>query len=167
MSIVLNGTGGTITGVPGQVLQVVNTTSTTYTAINTNTYTDTGLSLSITPTSSTSKILIMISQPYRIYNQTSASNAGGGVKLLRGSTAILVPVEDSGGPYQLWFTSSATGPSSRAIWSCSFLDSPATTSSTTYKTQARRYDSNSQIVFQEGDSVGTSTAMITLMEIAA
>ena len=152
----------------GSVLQVVQVTTTTQITININTYTDTNLTASITPTSATSKVLVLIMQPYRVYNQTSSTNAGGGIQLVRNSTAILTPIADSGGPYQTWFSSSnITAPNCRSVWNCSYLDSPATTSSTTYKTQARRYDSNSAMQFQEADAVSNNTSVIILMEIAA
>ena len=151
----------------GNVIQVVQATTTTQITINTNTYTDTNLTASITPTSATSKVLVLIMQPYRSYNQTSTSPASCGIQLVRNSTAILIPISDATGPYQFSFNSSgATSPSLRGVWNCSYIDSPATTSSTTYKTQARRYDSNSATQFQEADVVN-NTSVIILMEIAA
>jgi hypothetical protein len=152
----------------GSVLQVVQATTTTQITINTSTYTDTNLTASITPTSATSKVLVLIMQPYRVYNQTSSTLAACGIQLVRNSTAILIPISDATGPYQFTFnTSNATSPSLRSVWNCSYIDSPATTSSTTYKTQARRYDSNSAMQFQEADAVSNNTSVIILMEIAA
>jgi hypothetical protein len=59
MSIVLNGTGGTISGVPGIVLQVVQfTTEDTVTMSSGAAFASTGWSVSITPSSTSSKVLI-------------------------------------------------------------------------------------------------------------
>ena len=99
----------------GAVLQVVQATTTTAVTINTNTYTDTNLTASITPTSATSKVLVLIMQPYRVYNQTSSTLAACGIQLVRNSTAILIPISDATGPYQFTFnTSNATSPSIRS-----------------------------------------------------
>ena len=85
----------------GSVLQVVQATTTTQITINTSTYTDTNLTASITPTSATSKVLVLIMQPYRVYNQTSSNVAACGVQLVRNSTAILVPISDATGHINL------------------------------------------------------------------
>jgi len=137
----------------GKVLQVVNATYATSTSNSTGTYADTGLTASITPTSASSKILVLANQNgvYADGNATSGVN----LKLLRGATdlatfGLSVGVHASG---NLSFGSSST---------C-FLDSPATTSATTYKTQFARA-SLGQVFVQEG--TGT-VSTITLMEIAA
>jgi hypothetical protein len=177
MSITLDGngaiTGLTATGISavqqlpaGSVIQVVSATTTSVVTINTATYTDTNLTASITPKFSTSKILVLIMQPFRMYNQTSGTPVNCGIQLVRNSSAILVPLTDTTGPYQMSLNSSATSPNIRTVWNCSYIDSPATTSSTTYKTQARRYDSNTALQFQEADVV-SNTSTIVLMEIAA
>ena len=154
----------------GSVLQVVNATTSTQVVVTGGTYTDSTLTATITPKFSTSKILILVSQPYRVYNQTNTAYSSGGIQLLRNSTVILAPVADSTGPYALSVQTqnlSNPNPNARAIFSCNYLDSPATTSATTYKTQLRRYGSESSILVQETDANGTNTAVITLMEIAA
>ena len=96
---------------------------------------------------------------------TSASGTGGGVKLLRGSTDIYNPMPtDGNGPYGL-YTSDVT-----LYWTANlqYLDSPATTSSITYKTQGRPYNSSSghSMVFQVGGNVLSATSTMILMEIA-
>ena len=151
------------TGVPtraqlpaGSVLQVVNATYATSTSNNTGTYADTGLTASITPTSSSSKILVLVNQN-GVYADGNAQ-AGVNLKLLRGATDLAtfglgVGVHASTGTSNLSFGSSST---------C-YLDSPATTSATTYKTQFARA-SGGQVFVQEG--TGT-VSTITLMEIAA
>jgi hypothetical protein len=143
----------------GNVIQVVTATTTTSTSITGTTYTDTTLTASITPSSSSSKILVLVYQPYRY---TSAAT-GGGIILLRGSTALTTVNSDSTGPYVFY---SPVGQDVYSTFTASFLDSPATTSSTTYKTQARPYNSGGSFVVQNNGPTANSMATITLMEIA-
>ena len=151
----------------GSVLQVVSATTSTQVSVSGGTYTDTTLTATITPKFSTSKILVLVNQPVRIVPQGTTSAVFAGIQLVRNSTAILVPVSDSTGPYQLGIASTTTNqPSIRVGWNISYLDSPATTSATTYKTQSRRYDSTSTIIVQENDSSANNTSTIILMEIA-
>jgi hypothetical protein len=137
----------------GSVLQVVNATTSTETTSSSATYADTTLTATITPTSATSKILVIVDQTGCGKNTTNITI---GYKLLRGSTTIC-SFEPQGG-----YTDTAnhlrfggTG--------CNFLDSPATTSATTYKTQFAN-NSASGIAYSQ---VASATSTITLMEIAA
>ena len=148
---------------PGGVLQVVQGTTNTTTTVSANTYTDTTLSASITPTSSSSKILVLINQQSVV--SVYAGPNGLGLRLLRGSTPIFdpSPLDGAGSPFLIYGTA-VSGIFTTV--SFSYLDSPATTSSTTYKTQGRPYDSSlSSSIFQNGVTKATST--ITLLEIAA
>jgi hypothetical protein len=174
MTMIIDGTNGltfnnaTTQASAGQVLQVVNATTSTQVIINTNTYTDTTLTATITPKFATSKILVLLTQPYNVSSSASTSGTFAGIQLLRNGTAIYTPVADSGGPYMFSVYSTTTNnPGYRAVWNLSYLDSPATTSAVIYKTQGRRYNSNSSITVQENDSNGNSISTITLMEIAA
>ena len=113
-----------------QVKQVIKKDQFT-TANNTSNYTDlTGLSVNITPTRSDSKILIEA----HIYN--SNSNAVNFFRILRGDTFIEQPsgTSSSGAGYNAhgfaYFDHSFQDTTVIKI-----LDSPATTSSTTYKVQ--------------------------------
>lgn len=147
----------------GSVLQVVQGTTNTTTTVSSNTYTDTTLSASITPTSATSKILVLVNQQCVV--NSYAGPHGLGLRLLRGSTTILEPspLDGTGAPFLIY------GNTNNGIFtmvSISYLDSPATTSSTTYKTQGRPYDSTlSSVQFQTG--VTKATSVIILLEIAA
>jgi hypothetical protein len=146
----------------GKVLQVVQATNSTQVNVTSTTYTDTGLSLSITPTSATSKILVFINQSAEITR--SAAGAANAVKILRGATDVFV---QAGGGYETYAieTSGSSVYGTTIIPMC-YLDSPATTSATTYKTQGKvtTASSSASIKFQPG-STGIST--ITLMEIGA
>ena len=143
----------------GKVLQVVQGTTATTTTISTTTYTDTGLSASITPSSASSKILVLVAQKYLIYR--SISPLDGYLQLVRGATSILDFGAKSG---HLLASPSGSDLQVASIWAPVYLDSPSTTSSTTYKTQAKidPTGNSHQIILNQG---GTS-AMI-LMEIGA
>jgi len=116
----------------GKVLQVVSVAYSTNKTIATTTFTDTNLTLSITPTSATSKILVLVTQGFshsRLTNET-----GTGWKIVRGATDIAAwPSQQASQTY-------AAGTSEIQIYgviTVSYLDSPATTSATTYKTMAK------------------------------
>jgi hypothetical protein len=145
----------------GKVLQVVSATYSTATAVTGATYGDTGLTLSITPTSATSKILVMINQTFRS-NNSSAVATGAAVKLLRGATDIYNP---NPGAYEIHYFESPTSGAREAldIKSLVYLDSPATTSATTYKTQMRGTNSTDTATAQTNSAV----SVITLLEIGA
>ena len=141
----------------GSVLQTVTAVQGSDATNSSNSWTDTGLSASITPTSSSSKILVIITQP-TIVSRTVSDNWLGGLKLLRGSTVI-----GCGDSYTLGQTHGShdfAGSNGATYWwwTSHELDSPSTTSSTTYKTQSRA-DSN-------GSVATVSESRITLMEIA-
>jgi hypothetical protein len=150
----------------GSVLQVVSVATTSPASTQGETYVDSGLSATITPTSATSKILVLVTQSVYIYRTGLNNQARAGVRLLRNSTAILTPSTDGTGPVNPYLeVGNSNGIYFNYMYPITYLDSPATTSATTYKTQGRITvaNNNNTIVFQ--DASGTST--ITLMEIAA
>ena len=147
----------------GKLLQVVSTAYSTQTVIASNTFTDSGLSLSITPSASTSKILVLIGQP--MFGSRDNNSQGAIAQLLRGATQIwAADGADDLGAINITATG-ATSVELTGFISVAYLDSPATTSATTYKTQgAARYTTNSgSIRFQPQGS----TATMVLMEIGA
>jgi hypothetical protein len=139
----------------GSVIQVVNVTYSTETSNSTSTYADTGLTASITPSSTSSKILVLVNQAGVGKNTGNISSAVN-VKLLRNSTDICTFAVTVGytqtSSFNLGFSSTT-----------SYLDSPSTTSSVTYKTQFAN-GQNAASVRVQTDS---STSTITLMEIKA
>ena len=136
----------------GAVLQVVNVTLATQTSTTSSSFVDSGLSASITPTLSTSKIFVLVSQT--IYNG-SGTNSAGEAQLLRNSTSIMV---------EGW-SNYKTDDFFRSNFN--YLDSPATTSSITYKTQFRKITSGTAASYYSyGDGGGQTKSAITLMEIA-
>jgi len=144
------------TPVTGKLLQVVAGSYSTATTISSTSYTDSGLSLSITPTSATSKILVLVAQQLRVTGGADNDTAGG-FQLVRGSTNI-VTVGPSG--YEAFASASTT--QTRFVFNYSYLDSPATTSATTYKTQYRKF--GTATVYAQDNA---APSQITLLEIGA
>jgi hypothetical protein len=144
----------------GKVLQVVSGTYATQTTIATTTFTDTGLTLSITPTLSSSKVLVIASQTF--YAGRDSGQAGGNLRLVRGATTVYT-AGGTGGNEAFYVGTSASNPRIAGLCAINYLDSPATTSSTTYKIQIRSYEStsNADVTCQ----AGTATSTITLLEI--
>jgi hypothetical protein len=140
----------------GKVLQVVYGMYSTQTLINNTGYTDTGLSLSITPTLNTSKILVMTSN--FAYWAESSGNPGMGLQILRGGTAVYEQHPNQNSLAIIVGASGSRGLLGNVV--LQYLDSPATTSATTYKTQAK----TNCAAYLQWDS-GKSN--IILMEIGA
>lgn len=140
----------------GKVLQVVSATSTTSTTVATGNYTDTTLTANITPSSNTSKILVIVNQRY--YASRDTRNHDMDLILLRSGTQIL---------YQAYSmdTNGSTTSVRGSNTSMQYLDSPATTSALTYKTQGRMSTTanSAQVIFQHGSNVSS----ILLLEIGA
>jgi hypothetical protein len=138
----------------GTVLQVVSASTTTAVSTSTSVYIDTGLTATITPTSSTSKILVIVSQ--HCYKSNGNSNNAVNIKLFRNSTDL------GRCAYAQGYTGNTIEFYGMAAFQ--FLDSPSSTSATTYKTQFEN-NTNAAAAAVQADSIGRST--ITLMEIAA
>lgn len=168
--VLTNATGLPKAALPaGSVLQVVSATKTDTFTTSSSSFTDiTGLSVSITPTSSSSKILVT-------YNTTIGAPTGqysAGIQLVRNSTAIyLGDAAGSRTRASSWAWSEST-PYSMIPVNGTFLDSPATTSSTTYKLQmisaygVTVYLNRNQLD-NDNSVFGRVASSITVMEIAA
>ena len=142
----------------GKLLQVIQASTTTQVNNSTNTYADTTLTGTITPTSATSKILVLITHAGCQKTNGHVEN-GLTIALLRGGTAVYQMSE------LLFYTQSTTFFLGSA--SAAYLDSPATTSATTYKTQFKNYGNNAQVSVQNVAGSLNSPSTITLMEIGA
>jgi hypothetical protein len=136
----------------GLVLQVLNATSTTETVMNNDTWVDVGITLAITPSAISSKVLITANASGC---GKATSNTYLELRLLKDATVLAV-IEQRGG-----YTADTSANKVGTI-STSYLDSPSTTSATTYKLQGRSGSNNAYA--QVGDSNPTHT--ITLMEIS-
>ena len=160
MSVTISGSGQ----LPVQVVQAVKTD--TFTMASTTFADITGLSVSITPTSASNKILVLANVNHVGTTSTSAS----GIRLMRDSTPIGIGdaagsrVRTSGGESYGNFGVTLTGD---AIM---FLDSPATTSATTYKIQIQAYSSTAYVnrsgVDSDNNAYFRGISSITVMEIS-
>lgn len=166
MPLQLNGTTGvslvqngviTDANLPaGSVLQVVSTTKTNAFTTTSTSFTDvTGLSVAITPSSASSKILVTAAVQHSI----SVTNNNVWVQLVRDSTAIGNGTDGFGG---------SRADTTSLIWcsTISYLDSPATTSSTTYKIQLKAGAGTAAVNTRASDSAFLVSSHITVMEIA-
>lgn len=159
------------TGVGGKVLQVVSTNKTdTFNGTSTSYVDITGYSVSITPSSTSNKILI---QGFITASMNDWNTSGLWFQLVRGSTNILT---SSGATQNGSFVYGGEGGSENATkkfispLSFSYLDSPSTTSATTYKVQIKTSaGTNGEYAVNYSLQSGTGytgTSTITVMEIA-
>ena len=152
----------------GKVLQVVQTVKTDTFTHSSTTFTDvTGLSVSITPASASNKILVMVD----LQGSGGHENSHLLARLLRDSTVIYAG-DTSSNRTSGFYTAIGSNLASSESGSGTFLDSPNTTSATTYKIQIRA-DSTTAVyinrTYSDTDS-GTylrGASSITVMEIAA
>jgi hypothetical protein len=157
----------------GAVLQVVSVTKTDTFSTTSTSYVDiTGLSASITPSSSSSKILVVAS-----IGGNTRNALGGAPILLRDSTIINQAASDGSRGRGSFSGSLHTGDGSGdavMVFSVNTtcLDSPATTSSVTYKTQIKSFNGEAAFINRSEDNTDSGDRLrcvstITLMEIAA
>lgn len=139
----------------GSVLQVVNATYAVQVNNTTNAMVDTGLTATITPTSSSSKILVLVNQSGCI---KPAFDTSINLRLLRGATEIIL--------FGRFVSGNGASQANVTSVSTSYLDSPATTSATTYKTQFNNDTPAGTCSVQFGSATFPAST-ITLMEIAA
>jgi|688.fasta_scaffold397751_2 hypothetical protein len=157
---------GTLSWGSQRILQVVQTVKTDYFTTSSASFIDiTGLSVAITPASSTSKVLVIA----KISTATTASVTAI-TTLIRDTTAIFQG--DAAGSRGRATGNQFTGGIGHTTDSIVYLDSPATTSSTTYKIQIRANTGNTIAV--NGTVANTDTAneprttsSIIVMEVAA
>jgi hypothetical protein len=157
------------TGVAGSIVQVVSTTKTDTFSLASATMTDvTGLSLSITPKSASNKVFVMVNM-----KATSAVDQQLWSQLVRNSTAI--SVGDAAGSRRqtssmqlLNYTDSNYNFNEISI---SYLDSPATTSATTYKMQVATASGtmyvNRSVTDNDNNAWARVASTITAFEVAA
>ena len=136
----------------GSVLQVVSATYDVQVTTTSTSYVTTGLSATITPSSSSSKILIIVSDVIR-----AASSGDCNWTVFRG-TVSGTNLASSG--YFVYGTATAGSTTVVTGISINYLDSPSTTSATTYTLGFK--SSGVSVNSQHGGA----TATITLMEIA-
>ena len=165
--------GGLPSGSNGGIIQVKQTVKTdvsSFSSSNTNTFVDlSGLSVAITPSSNSNKILIL-------FTVSTGTNQGTiNIRLVRGSTNIVIGDSSSSRLSTTISRRSQSSPYSLEVtpMSYTFLDSPATTSETTYKLQGTlgsSYNSTFYINRSQSDTdadYGSRvTSTITAMEVS-
>ena len=158
--------GLTKTGGFGVVLQVLQTVKTDTFSTASTSYTDvTGVSVSITPSSSSNKVLVMV--------EANSSTTGGNnamFRLKRDSTTLSVG-DAAGSRSQAAYQQRVNDTNAALNGSITLLDSPSTTSSTTYqlqtKVQGGTVDINRTAANTDGAAYARTICTITAMEIAA
>ena len=136
-----------------KVVQIVTATTTTQATSSSTSYADTNLTASITPTSASNKVLVFVNQS-GMYKSNGNAGTAMDIKLVRGATDLITFVTES--PYSGTSLELATSSGSTV-----YLDSPATTSSTTYKTQFKSRVSGQSVIVQSSSAAST----ICLMEV--
>ena len=152
----------------GKILQVVSTTKTDTFSLSSTTFTEiTGLTATITPTSTSSKIMVFVNVPFGMSTADWRH-----LRIMRGATPI--GIGDAAGSRQRATSAQyfgANDPTAHiSAESSSVLDSPNTTSATTYSVQVRPasgtvYVNRTGSDFDNASNART-VASITLMEVA-
>ncbi len=132
----------------GSVLQVVSATSTTTVSTTSATYVTTGLTATITPLFSTSKILVIANPAIQ-----GAASQNVNITLYKNGVNLL-------SSFGLGYINAGTQ-AVNAIPNSLYLDSPATTSATTYAVYIKTTGGTTYF------GVSNTTSTIVLMEIAA
>ena len=155
----------------GNIIQVVSATKTdTFSSTTNNSFVDiTGLSVAITPSATSSKILVL-------YDTQMSGGELFFIQLVRGSTAIKVGDSDSANRVECTQGGVKQEENADKVASLGghFLDSPSTTSETTYKLQGRVYSGGTTHTFTVNKPLndtnaaytGRGASTITVMEVA-
>ena len=147
----------------GSVLQIVTTVDTTARTTTSTSFTNTGIAASITPVSASNKVLVRMSGPLGWNNINSSCY----VTAARGSTNLAT---SSAACFLRMFLNETNSPNGVFQFAIEFLDSPSTTSATTYNLQYRTDGNvggdNVAINVRGGDSLNMGQTTITLSEIA-
>jgi hypothetical protein len=177
MTFIVDGTNGltfpnsTTQASAGQVLQVIQTYLPSSFSTSSGSWTDwTGMTATITPKFSTSKILITLTSGCSNNTQDTFQF----VKLVRGSTDIALG-NAAGSATRCWIDASQQTAGSTNVYqkglAGTYLDSPATTSATTYKLQVIVTRIGTAYFGQTAETSDANRSAIpsvlTLMEIAA
>ena len=155
---------------PGKILQVVSATKTnTFTTTSTSFTTITGLSATITPSSTNSKILVTAQVAH---SMAAANTVFGHFRLSGGNSSVYVG-DSSGSRIRAVFGGIATNSLTGNLLSESvvFLDSPSTTSATTYSVECRGTGGDTVFVKRSSGDADTANvtrgaSSITVMEVA-
>ena len=153
----ITGAAGSII-VPGQVLQLVHANFTTQVDTSGTSFTEIGLNATITPKKSTSRIFITFTPQFRLHSTNSDSGDGWGIKRDIGGTEVRVYYTELS--YHDYMYMNGSWFDTRKTSTVNYVDTPNTTSATTYKAEYKRYSGTVTI------NKGTTNSNMTLMEIA-
>ena len=164
---------GVPTGGGGGIIQIVSTTKTTAFTSSSTSYVDiTGLSATITPKFNTSKIYMTVNL------NSCADTRYAAFQFVRGSTPIAVGTDATESRENITFTANSNSNNTHDNLvlnnqAMSILDSPATTSATTYKVQGKitystgNFYINRQVNDADQTYIIRAASTITLMEVSA
>ena len=160
---------GVPTGGGGGIVQILTSTKVDTFTTTSSTYADvSGLSVSITPTSTSNKIYIVVT----VHN----GGEGGsycGYRVLRDSTIVTQGTHATGNRSNVTFGGRIDQPYESMMNSFNFLDSPATTSATTYKVQMSSLFASRMVTLNRTNDDAnetysmSGTCTITVMEVSA
>ena len=151
-------TTGVPTGGGGGIIQIVSATTSSQTTSTSTTFTTTGLEATITPKFATSKILIQVSGPMTGF-AGGGDHQRGSLKIYRGGSSG-TSVESSNHGLSCQYSTHSTYSDVHIL----HLDSPNTTSATTYTVMlSRRNGTGTYSFIRDGNQTGS----IILMEVSA
>lgn len=150
-------TTGAPTGGGGGIIQIVSNTSGTQATSQSTSWSTTGLEATITPKFSTSKILIQVSGPMTGFAGGSGDQHGS-LKIYRGGSGGS-SVESSANGLSCQYGQSSQYSDVHILW----LDSPSTTSATTYTVMMSRRNGDTTYSFIRD---GNQTGSLILMEVS-
>jgi len=168
-----NVAGNADIGNVGKILQVKQTVKTDTASSSSSSFVDFGPTVAITPSSSSNKVLVR----FTLVGFSNSANYAYYFRLGRNGSAISGSVGDSSGdrtPASTVIDTYGGGDIAYIQTSFEFLDSPATTSATTYSIQFKRskgaagtfYLNRNNTDLNNGES-GRFPSVITAMEVAA
>jgi hypothetical protein len=139
----------------GKVLQVVQYILAGEITTSSASFVDTGLDITITPSATTSKILIL-GQANALQRPAGNVNNSIGFKLARGGTDIYEMGELHA------YTAVAADSLQTSGFGITYLDSPATTSATTYKLRWKSYTAGQTVRMNSFNTYVTSSSIIAM-----
>jgi len=151
-------TAGVPTGGGGGIIQIISNTSGTQATSQSTSWSTTGLEATITPKSTSNKILIQVSGPMTGFAGGSGDQQGA-LKIYRGGSGG-TSVEGSVNGLSCQYGHNGEYSDVHIL----YLDSPATTSATTYTVMMRRVQGDSTYSFIRNSQ---QTGSIILMEVSA
>jgi hypothetical protein len=138
----------------GKLIQAVYGSTSTSASSSSTSYADTNLTASITPTSASNDIYVFVNQNGVMKTAANSQN-GLYIKLVRGASDLTEFAVNN------LYTNSTLLLVGNTV-SIVYKDSPASTSSLTYKTQFKNYNASAAVLVNDSSSLST----IVLMEVA-